>query len=421
MGVIDNFIKQYEKEYDFYKQLSQIASEVIENEVNDRALKALVSHRAKRIDPLREKLIDRNKTKHYRSKIAIEKDIVDLAGVRIALYFPSDRKIIDDVIDEIFVIKERKEFPENHQKPKLNKRFSGYWATHYRVTLKPTDDLVERFTGTVFEIQVASVLMHAWAEVEHDLVYKPYSGKLQEDELAILDEINGLVIAGEIALERLQKAITERTKNQKEISSKYELTNLLVNYNKINFDKIKLGNTEFLNNYLKAVEKIKTSEVLNSLKNINLSIDKNLSDQLLNSFINYERITTPDALKKYLESVNPGLKNISPFEQFIRTWIIFEKAVKQLNEERGTELQKRNFIPNTDILKGHENISPEEIANLRDYRMIRNNLLHGYTKPSKSELKSAYDNLISITKKVIDSLKNQNLKDTLMKEINELK
>ena len=63
--------------------------------------------------------------------------------------------------------------------------------------------------------------MHAWAEVEHDLVYKPYSGKLQEDELAILDEINGLVIAGEIALERLQKAITERTKRQKEIKSKY--------------------------------------------------------------------------------------------------------------------------------------------------------------------------------------------------------
>ena len=47
--------------------------------------------------------------------------------------------------------------------------------------------------------------MHAWSEVEHDLVYKPLAGDLSEEELAILDEINGLVLTGEIALERLQK------------------------------------------------------------------------------------------------------------------------------------------------------------------------------------------------------------------------
>ena len=52
--------------------------------------------------------------------------------------------------------------------------------------------------------------MHAWSEVEHDLAYKPFSGELSEDEHAILDEINGLVLAGEIALERLQKAVKRR-------------------------------------------------------------------------------------------------------------------------------------------------------------------------------------------------------------------
>jgi ppGpp synthetase/RelA/SpoT-type nucleotidyltranferase len=48
--------------------------------------------------------------------------------------------------------------------------------------------------------------MHAWAEVEHDLVYKPQEGELSGEELSILDELNGLVIAGEIALERLQRS-----------------------------------------------------------------------------------------------------------------------------------------------------------------------------------------------------------------------
>ena len=44
--------------------------------------------------------------------------------------------------------------------------------------------------------------MHAWSEVEHDLIYKPLQGTLSKEELAILDELNGLVLAGEIALER---------------------------------------------------------------------------------------------------------------------------------------------------------------------------------------------------------------------------
>lgn len=52
--------------------------------------------------------------------------------------------------------------------------------------------------------------MHAWSEVEHDLIYKPLQGTLSKEELAILDELNGLVLAGEIALERLQAAGNER-------------------------------------------------------------------------------------------------------------------------------------------------------------------------------------------------------------------
>ena len=36
--------------------------------------------------------------------------------------------------------------------------------------------------------------MHAWAEVEHDLVYKPQEGVLSTEELSILDELNGLAL-----------------------------------------------------------------------------------------------------------------------------------------------------------------------------------------------------------------------------------
>ena len=64
-------------------------------------------------------------------------------------------------------------------------------------------DAQKRYADARIEIQVASLLMHAWSEVEHDLVYKPLQGGLSTDEYAILDELNGLVERGEIALERL--------------------------------------------------------------------------------------------------------------------------------------------------------------------------------------------------------------------------
>ena len=84
--------------------------------------------------------------------------------------------------------------------------------TRVRIQLKDNSlqDTQKRYVNSKTEIQVASVLMHAWSEVEHDLVYKPLNGTLSEEELAILDELNGLVLAGEIALERLQIAGTAR-------------------------------------------------------------------------------------------------------------------------------------------------------------------------------------------------------------------
>lgn len=71
-----------------------------------------------------------------------------------------------------------------------------------------------KYAPVRLEIQVASVLMHAWSEVEHDLVYKPLQGTLSDEELAILDELNGLVLSGEIALERLQAAGNERIQSK---------------------------------------------------------------------------------------------------------------------------------------------------------------------------------------------------------------
>ena len=260
MKIIDDFIKQYNKEFDYYQKLSQIVASKIEDQLFKRGIKAIVTHRAKRPDRLKDKLVKRNEEKQYKTVDDIFKDIVDLAGIRVSLYFPSEREIIDEIINELFQIEKKKEFPNAAHTPKYTKRFSGYWATHYRVKLKE-ESLTKRYLDTLAEIQVASVLMHAWSEVEHDLVYKPFSGDLSKEELAILDEINGLVLSGEIALERLQSAMAERTKQRNDITDKYELTNYLLNTIDKNYiNKIKLGDTFLLNNYLNTTKKLDTKD-----------------------------------------------------------------------------------------------------------------------------------------------------------------
>lgn len=414
MKIIDSFIKQYEKEYDYYKELARKAHEILENEIFERGIKAIVSHRAKRIDRLKEKIEQRNINKNYKSKRAIEKDIVDLAGLRVALYFPSERGIVDQVIKDLFEIIEIKSFPEEPHNPKLNKRFSGYWATHYRVKIKRNEDN-NRFVDSVFEIQVASLLMHAWAEVEHDLVYKPFSGDLSEEELSILDEINGLVIVGDIALERLQRAISERTKKQEVISNKYELTNLIFNKFK-GIEALKsLGNTQYLANYLKAVKKIQTSDIINSIKNINLSLNDSISDQLLQSIIALNK--NQDNIKKYLGQYVSDKDKLSGFELFLKAWILFEKVLIQLNKEKGNDIRK-NFIPNSSVIKQISDLNFEDLKDIENMRQIRNHLLHGYEYFQNDELEESYNKMKLIIKKCIDHINDEELRNEFANDLN---
>lgn len=424
MSVIEEFLEQYNKQYDFYAEIARIANSKLELEIANRGIKAIVSHRAKRPDRLKDKLSQRIVEKKYKKIQDIFEDIVDLAGVRIALYFPSDRDLIDEIVSDLFEVKKKKNFPESSHSPKYSKRFSGYWATHYRVTLPNADKDNKRYLNTQFEIQVASVLMHAWAEVEHDLVYKPLSGGLSEEELAILDQINGLVLTGEIALEQLQKAMTKRTRKAKEITDKYELTNFIVNsLNKNYINKLKLGNTSSLNKYFNSIYdyKIDTDEFSNYISNINQSENETISDQLLYMYINdYLKDDIKNkSLKKYLEHVSGPNKDTSGFELFIKTWIVFEKGVAKINSENNIK-HRKYFVPNIDYLIEGTDFTKDEIEELHHFRKIRNQLLHGIETPPDEYLNKAYIRLRELTDKTIRQIKDEDIRESLNSELQQL-
>lgn len=417
MDVIESFIKKYEKEYDFYSKLTKLAGDLLEREVFNRGIKAIVTHRTKKIDSLREKLYKRNLKKQYLHFEEIQKDIVDLTGLRVALYFPSDRKILNQCIEEIFEVKVKKEFPADTHHPQLNKRFSGYWATHYRGCLKKETGVEERFTSHRVEIQAASVLMHAWSEVEHDLVYKPLSGDVSEEEQSILDEINGLVIAGEIALERLQKAYASRTRKKKEITDRYELSMLVINnFKNLDASQANLGNTSLLNNYLQVVSKMNTEEIVKSFETINLKFAESVTDQILYQIIaqDYDQ-----NIHKYLSSFTDDKIAVEKYHLFIRAWILLEKLVLEINKKQNGSITE-NLLTDLPTLSHRMGFTEDEILELKDLRVLRNKILHGYTAMSISELEASAQKLNHIIYKTLKKIKEKAKKEIYANELNNL-
>jgi ppGpp synthetase/RelA/SpoT-type nucleotidyltranferase len=232
----ENFVRAYSREFDFYQELAHIAAGTCDRLLSRNGIRGIVTYRAKRVDRLRDKLRKREaertkaRVKPYQSFDDIRNDVVDLAGVRIALYFPGDRDRVTTLLESEFDSRLTKRFPEEGRKRPQENSFPGYHATHLRVLMRAEGEgtLEARYLDTLVEVQLASVLMHAWAEVEHDLSYKPATGSLSEDETAILDQLNGLVLVGESALQRLQRAVEHRVKKgDSPFSNRYELAAFL--------------------------------------------------------------------------------------------------------------------------------------------------------------------------------------------------
>lgn len=214
--VIEQFLKTYPQRQDFYRGAAAICHEQCRGVLEQNGIRQLVTFRSKRPERLREKLYQRRERGlAYLTEDDILDDIVDLAGVRVALYFPGDLADAVKLLEDQFDVRQKKVFePFGERRGSIvyAYRFPGYSATHLQIRLRNSSLEPEKrhYTTAPIEIQIASLFMHAWAEVEHDLVYKPLQGQLSTAEYALLDQANGLAFAGEVALEQLQRAMRSR-------------------------------------------------------------------------------------------------------------------------------------------------------------------------------------------------------------------
>jgi ppGpp synthetase/RelA/SpoT-type nucleotidyltranferase len=406
MDLIEQFVSRYRKEFDFYDQTARLAAQLVEQNLQSAGIRAIVTARAKSTVRLDQKVRQRGLKKQYKSVEEIFQDIVDLAGVRIALYFPGERDQVGKVIVQLFALDgEPREFPEKDKPSTYAKRFSGYWATHYRVRHRENSlsDAQKRYAEALIEIQVASVLMHSWAEVEHDLVYKPMQGALSDDEYAILDELNGLVMSGEIALERLQRAGESRVAAKgRTFSNHYELAaHILSEAAETASSDAILGRISVLFDLLKATNKATPDALQPYLESLTTDFERRpIADQIIDKLLAespkrydiYSRLKIQDAGDRSAVVGEPRIDDAAKHAsmgRFLYNWIKFERLIRRMAESRSASPIMRLSIPSSSLIRGLELLDQESLAQVDQLRRFRNMLVHGIELPSQGAIDDA--------------------------------
>jgi putative GTP pyrophosphokinase len=169
----DRAVVEYLKVQPFYADIADVVARIIKQSLDGRAIKIhSVQHRAKDARSFGLKAAtpadDNPEKPKYWDPI---KQITDLAGVRVITHFLSTVDDVDQMLNREFHIIEK----SNKGMLLIEADRFGYQSIHYLIRIKQDrGGLAEyqRFTGQIVEVQVRTILQHAWAEIEHDIQYK---------------------------------------------------------------------------------------------------------------------------------------------------------------------------------------------------------------------------------------------------------
>lgn len=165
-----SYEKRRHKYLDLVKEVENILRESLkENDISFHSIKS----RVKSVESFKEKAA----REKYNDPI---NEITDLAGFRIITLFEKEIHQISDIIKKLFKI----DYNRSEDKSDLlDADKMGYKSIHYIAELSEERVLntnLEIFLALKFEIQIRSILQHAWAEIEHDRNYK-FKGKLPKN------------------------------------------------------------------------------------------------------------------------------------------------------------------------------------------------------------------------------------------------
>ncbi len=405
---IDDVMAAYSRERDYYERVSSLCAYQCRSLLASHGIRALVTNRSKDPVSLERKLRQRLTDGNCGNVEEIRRSIVDLAGVRIAMYFPGDLVEVKKLIEDNFQVKGHKQFPDD---PRPGEPAFGYSAVHYHVRLRPGSpgDPEARYSDALVEIQIASVLMHAWAEVEHDLMYKPSTGQLSSDEREILSQLNALVIAGETALNHLQRAMERRIRTMEtQFKNHYDMAAYL-------YDELKgtaahaarepqMGRVDVLFEFLR-LAKLDSSKCLSKfVDGFEAGPNANtVAQQIVDRILKCDCIENAFALYKKAQSIverrvlsDDSTQVPQKAGEYALLWATLERRLREWMLERGDDAVTRRVSVGAALRKLAE--VNAVIAEKLEYAWkIRNHVVHGIEPPEPDQL----DHVISTVKEAL--------------------
>lgn len=165
---ISNILGEYDRQSDLYKDFAVRCESLVKELLGAEGQRVhSVAARLKRRDKREWKL--QREGKSYKTL----SEVTDVAGVRIITHFEDDVDRIGTLIETEFGTDPKRSIDKRKA---LDPDRFGYLSLHYICGLNANRIKLpenRRYAGLWCEIQIRSILQHAWAEIEHDLGYKP--------------------------------------------------------------------------------------------------------------------------------------------------------------------------------------------------------------------------------------------------------
>lgn len=164
--VIEELEEWYKAEQPMYESLANKIGNLIEDILEEQGIDYhSVTTRAKEVSSV----VEKSKLKKYKDP---KKEIQDFAGIRVITFVRSDVVKTCELIKPEFIIDEDNSMDKGKE---LGEDRVGYRSVHYVAQL--SEDRInlpeyKKFAGMNFEIQIRTILEHAWADISHDRTYK---------------------------------------------------------------------------------------------------------------------------------------------------------------------------------------------------------------------------------------------------------
>lgn len=296
LDLMDHFDKRESLYQDFLKYFYNTITGIL---AEQSIVVQSVDTRLKKRNSLKEKI---DLKKKYKSL----EEITDVCGMRIITYFSDDVDKIADIINEEFEV----DIENSVDKRKFDDPTKfGYVSLHYIVSLKgERSELREakRFKNLKIEIQIRTILQHAWAEIEHDLGYKTV-GDIPDDIRRTFSLLAGHI---ELADERFVM-----------------IKNDMRDYSEKSEDRVKNNDSSI------PIDIVTMNAFVNNDEEYLQSID--LLSRKINARINQEK--SENEMKKYLSYIIDmcNILKIETISQLKEVYMEYSDAVITVFEETG--------------------------------------------------------------------------------------